>query len=64
MIATQIEPTATLAQLQESKPERVTIVLLSGDLDRAMALFEDCDGSLTDEVKSCPPRRSKSYGLD
>src|SRR5689334_10424882 len=39
MLATQIEPTATLAQLQESKPDRVTIVLLSGDLDRAMAAF-------------------------
>jgi len=39
MIATQIEPAATLAQLQESKPESVTIVLLSGDLDRAMAAF-------------------------
>src|SRR5574337_1939220 len=40
MIATQlIEPTTTLAQLQESKPDRVTIVLLSGDLDRAMAAF-------------------------
>jgi peroxiredoxin family protein len=39
MNATQIEPTATLAQLQESKPESVTIVLLSGDLDRAMAAF-------------------------
>jgi peroxiredoxin family protein len=39
MIATQIEPTATLAQLQESKPDRVTIVLLSGDLDKAMAAF-------------------------
>src|SRR6478735_9171022 len=39
MIATHIEPTTTLAQLQETKPERVTIVLLSGDLDRAMAAF-------------------------
>ncbi len=39
MIATQIEPTTTLAQLQESKPDRVTIVLLSGDLDKAMAAF-------------------------
>jgi peroxiredoxin family protein len=39
MIATQIEPTTTLAQLQASKPDRVTIVLLSGDLDRAMAAF-------------------------
>ena len=39
MIATQIEPTATLAQLLESKSESVTIALLSGDLDRAMAAF-------------------------
>src|SRR6478672_8533370 len=39
MIASQVESTTTLAQLQESKPERVTIVLLSGDLDRAMAAF-------------------------
>src|SRR6476646_8586178 len=39
MIATHIEPTTTLAQLQETKPDRVTIVLLSGDLDRAMAAF-------------------------
>ena len=39
MNMTQIEPSATLAQLQESKPEKVTIVLLSGDLDRAMAAF-------------------------
>ncbi len=39
MNATQIEPTATLAQLQASKPNKVTIVLLSGDLDRAMAAF-------------------------
>ena len=39
MQMTQIEPSATLAQLQESKPEKVTIVLLSGDLDRAMAAF-------------------------
>src|SRR6185436_17496912 len=39
MIATHIEPAATLAQLQESKSDRVTIVLLSGDLDKAMAAF-------------------------
>jgi len=37
--ATQIEPTAMLAQLEATKPEKVTIVLLSGDLDRAMAAF-------------------------
>ena len=28
-----------LAQLEATKPEKVTIVLLSGDLDRAMAAF-------------------------
>ena len=39
MNATQIEPTAMLAQLEATKPEKVTIVLLSGDLDRAMATF-------------------------
>ena len=39
MNATQIEPTAMLAQLEATKPEKVTIVLLSGDLDRAMAAF-------------------------
>ncbi len=39
MQTTQLEPTAVLAGLQASKPDRVTIVLLSGDLDRAMAAF-------------------------
>ncbi|MDH5668610.1 MAG: DsrE/DsrF/DrsH-like family protein [Nitrospira sp.] len=39
MNATQIEPTAMLAQLEATKPEKVTIVLLSGDLDKAMAAF-------------------------
>ncbi len=39
MITAQIEPTAALAELRESKPDRVTIVLLSGDLDKAMAAF-------------------------
>src|SRR5918912_1751348 len=36
---THIDPAATLAQLETSKADRVTIVLLSGDLDRAMAAF-------------------------
>ena len=36
---TQIDPAIALADLQAAKPERVTIVLLSGDLDRAMAAF-------------------------
>ena len=39
MNATQIEPSAMLAQLEATKPEKVTIVLLSGDLDKAMAAF-------------------------
>ena len=39
MTTAQIEPTAALTQLRESKADRVTIVLLSGDLDKAMAAF-------------------------
>lgn len=39
MSTTQLEPAATLAGLQETKPERVTIVVLSGDMDRVMAAF-------------------------
>ena len=39
MSMTQIEPATTLAQLQETKPDKVTIVLLSGDMDKAMAAF-------------------------
>ena len=39
MTTTQIEPATALAELRESKPDRVTIVLLSGDMDRAMAAF-------------------------
>ena len=39
MNLTQIEPSAALADLQETKPERVTIVVLSGDMDRVMAAF-------------------------
>ncbi len=39
MNATQIEPTAALADLKEKKPESVTIVCLSGDMDKAMAAF-------------------------
>src|SRR5437763_13317366 len=39
MNATKLEPAAALAELKESKPDRVTIVLLSGDMDRAMAAF-------------------------
>jgi peroxiredoxin family protein len=39
MNATKLEPAVALAELQETKPDRVTIVLLSGDMDRAMAAF-------------------------
>ena len=39
MSITQVEPTATLTKLQESKPKKVTIVLLSGEMDKAMAAF-------------------------
>jgi peroxiredoxin family protein len=39
MTTTQMDPAVALADLQTTKPERVTIVLLSGDLDRAMAAF-------------------------
>jgi peroxiredoxin family protein len=34
-----MDPAVALADLQAAKPDRVTIVLLSGDLDRAMAAF-------------------------
>ena len=39
MTTTQMDPAVALADLHTAKSERVTIVLLSGDLDRAMAAF-------------------------
>ncbi len=39
MSIAQIEPAATLTELERTKPDKVTIVLLSGDMDRAMAAF-------------------------
>jgi len=39
MTTTQMDPAVALADLQAAKTDRVTIVLLSGDLDRAMAAF-------------------------
>ncbi|MFO0775416.1 MAG: DsrE/DsrF/DrsH-like family protein [Nitrospiraceae bacterium] len=39
MSTTQLEPQVALAELAESKPERVTIVVLSGDMDKVMAAF-------------------------
>ncbi|HKW86741.1 MAG TPA: DsrE/DsrF/DrsH-like family protein [Nitrospiraceae bacterium] len=39
MNTTQVEPAVALAELQETKPDKVTIVVLSGDMDRVMAAF-------------------------
>jgi peroxiredoxin family protein len=39
MTIAQMDPAVALADLRASKPEKVTIVLLSGDMDRAMAAF-------------------------
>ena len=39
MTTTQMDPAVALADLHAAKTDRVTIVLLSGDLDRAMAAF-------------------------
>jgi len=37
MNTAQVEPATTLAELKATKPDQVTIVLLSGDMDKAMA---------------------------
>lgn len=39
MALTQLEPAGALAELEQTKPERVTIVVLSGDMDKVMAAF-------------------------
>jgi peroxiredoxin family protein len=39
MNQTRLEPATALAELQETKPDRVTIVVLSGDMDRVLAAF-------------------------
>jgi len=39
MNTTKLEPATALAELQETKPDRVTIVVLSGDMDRVMSAF-------------------------
>jgi len=39
MATAQLDPAVALADLQISKPDKVTNVLLSGDMDRAMAAF-------------------------
>ena len=39
MNAMKTEPSVALAELQETKPDSVTIVVLSGEMDKAMAAF-------------------------
>jgi peroxiredoxin family protein len=39
MTGVQLDPATALAELQDTTPHKVTIVLLSGDMDRAMAAF-------------------------
>ena len=39
MNAIKTDPSVALAELRETKPESVTIVVLSGEMDRAMAAF-------------------------
>ena len=39
MSGAKLDPQIALAELQASKPERVTLVVLSGDMDRVMAAF-------------------------
>jgi peroxiredoxin family protein len=39
MTTTKLDPQATLAELHENKTERVTLVVLSGDMDRVLAAF-------------------------
>ncbi|TAL08674.1 MAG: hypothetical protein EPO02_12330 [Nitrospirae bacterium] len=39
MSGAKLDPQVALAELQASKPERVTLVVLSGDMDRVMAAF-------------------------
>ena len=39
VMTAQLNPQAALIELQEKKPKRVTLVVLSGDMDRVMAAF-------------------------
>ena len=39
LTTTKFDPQAALAELRDKKPERVTLVVLSGDMDRVMAAF-------------------------
>jgi len=39
VMAPTLDPQVALAELGEKKPDRVTLVVLSGDMDRVMAAF-------------------------
>jgi peroxiredoxin family protein len=39
VMTAKFDPQAALAELEQKKPERVTLVVLSGDMDRVMAAF-------------------------
>jgi peroxiredoxin family protein len=39
VLTAELDPQAALSELQEKKPKRVTLVVLSGDMDRVMAAF-------------------------
>ena len=39
VITAKIDPRVALAELEEKKPDKVTLVVLSGDMDRVMAAF-------------------------
>ncbi|HEY3196879.1 MAG TPA: DsrE/DsrF/DrsH-like family protein [Nitrospirales bacterium] len=39
VMTAKLDPRVALAELEEKKPERVTLVVLSGDMDRVMAAF-------------------------
>jgi peroxiredoxin family protein len=38
-VTAKLDPHVALAELQEKKPDKVTLVVLSGDMDRVMAAF-------------------------
>lgn len=39
VMTAKLDPRAALAELEDKKPDRVTLVVLSGDMDRVMAAF-------------------------
>ena len=51
MTTPEVAPEVVLNGLQETKPERVTIVCLSGDMDKAMAAFIIATGAASMGMK-------------